>query len=67
MTGLRLTKGLERKRFEAQVRCELEQIFNPRSLKVLLDNDLLELDEAGMRGTKEGLLKLDALIGNLLT
>ena len=66
MTGLRLTKGLERKRFEAQTRCELEQNFNPRSVKILLDNGLLELDEAGMRATKEGLLKLNAVIATLL-
>ena len=67
MTGLRLTKGLERSRFEAQTRCELEQIFNPRTLKILLDNSLLELDEMGMRATKEGQLKLNTVIATLLT
>ncbi|MBB42587.1 MAG: coproporphyrinogen III oxidase [Rhodospirillaceae bacterium] len=67
MTGLRLTKGLERSRFEAQTRCELEQIFNPRTLKILLDNSLLELDEMGMRATKEGQLKLNTVIASLLT
>lgn len=66
MTGLRLAQGLERRRFEALAGCELEQVFEARTLRPLLAHGLLTLDEAGLRATGEGRLKLNAVLAALL-
>jgi len=66
MTGLRLTAGIAREGFLARAGIELEDAFEPRRLRRLLDGGMLRLDEAGLRTTPDGRLRLNAVLGALL-
>ena len=66
MTGLRLTGGIGRDVFLARTGIELEDAFEPRRLRRLLDGGMLRLDAAGLRTTPDGRLRLNAVLGALL-
>ena len=46
---------------------ELEDALEPRRLRPLLAAKYLVLDNGGLRATKEGRLRLDAVLGALLS
>ncbi len=66
MMGLRLTEGIDRARFVAQTGETLEAALDARRLGDLIAENLLELDEAGLRATENGRQRLNALLAHLL-
>jgi oxygen-independent coproporphyrinogen-3 oxidase len=66
MMGLRLTEGVGRAAFRRETGREVEDLLDPAKLAVLIEGGFLELDEAGLRATAAGRLRLDALLGRLL-
>lgn len=66
LMGLRLTEGVDRARFRAVCGGEPEQAVDPTALDRLLEGGFLERDEAGLRATHEGRLRLNAVLGMLL-
>ncbi len=66
MMGLRLTEGVARAAFRRETGREPEQVLDPERLNMLIEGGFLELDEAGLRATAVGRLRLNALLGRLL-
>ena len=66
MTGLRITNGIGRKGFETDFKQTLESALNPEQLAHLTQLNLIEIDEAGIRATDDGRIKLNAIIERLL-
>ena len=66
MMGLRLTEGVARAAFRRETGRAIEDLLDPAKLAALIDGGFLELDDAALRATAEGRLRLDALLGRLL-
>lgn len=66
MTGLRLTTGIKREDFLDQCGLEIEDALEPRRLRRLLDGEMLTLDDAGLRTTPAGRIRLNAVLEALL-
>ncbi len=66
MTGLRITNGIERKKFEKDFKQTLESVLNLEQLAHLVELNLIEIDDAGIRATNNGRIKLNAIIERLL-
>ena len=66
MMGLRLTEGVGRAAFRRETGREPEAALEGERLAELIEGGFLELDEAGLRATAAGRLRLDALLGRLL-
>ena len=66
MMGLRLTEGVARAAFRRETGRAVEDLLDPAKLAALIDGGFLELDDAALRATAEGRLRLDALLGRLL-
>ncbi|MAS81093.1 MAG: coproporphyrinogen III oxidase [Legionellales bacterium] len=67
MMGLRLTSGISRTSFFLRTGLELEDALEPRRLRPLLAAKYLVLDNGGLRVTKGGRLKLNAILEALLS
>jgi len=67
MMGLRLTNGISRNNFTDQTGLELEDALDPKRLRRLMIGDYLVLDSRGLRATKKGLLRLNAVLSALLS
>jgi len=67
MMGLRLGEGLRPETFHAATGLALADAFEPAKLQRLIDGGFLTLDAAGLRCTPEGLVRLDGVLGALLT
>ncbi|MEE2654979.1 MAG: radical SAM family heme chaperone HemW [Pseudomonadota bacterium] len=67
MMGLRLINGISRINFTNQTGLELEDALDPKRLRRLLIEDYLILDSKGLRATKKGLLRLNAVLSALLS
>jgi oxygen-independent coproporphyrinogen-3 oxidase len=65
MMGLRLTEGVGRAAFRRETGRAVEELLNPEKLAMLIEGGFLELDEAGLRATAEGRLRLNAVLGRL--
>lgn len=66
MMGLRLAEGVDAQRFEDLTGRRLTDVLNHARLSDLLDEGLVRLDEAGLRATKTGRQRLNALLAHLL-
>ena len=66
MMGLRLTHGIARADFTRHFGKAPEDSFARARLDALLEDGLLILDDAGLRASEKGLLRLNALLGYLL-
>jgi len=66
LLGLRLTSGIERRRFRALTGIAPEDAVDAAALGDLVDLRLLECDEAGLRTTPAGRLRLNAVLARLL-
>ena len=66
MMGLRLTKGIGREDFAARTGLEIEDALEPRRLRRLIEGDFAILDEAGLRVTPAGRLRLNAVLAALI-
>ncbi|GAB4362244.1 MAG: radical SAM family heme chaperone HemW [Kiloniellaceae bacterium] len=66
MMGLRLTEGIARAAFAAELSAAPEELLPQHRVARLQAEGYLVLDEAGLRATPEGRQRLDALLGYLL-
>jgi oxygen-independent coproporphyrinogen-3 oxidase len=66
MMGLRLTDGIARDAFQAELGGGPEDLLPPDRLGRLVEEGYLELDATGLRATAAGRQRLDALLGYLL-
>ncbi|MDA0675895.1 MAG: coproporphyrinogen III oxidase, partial [Proteobacteria bacterium] len=66
MMGLRLTAGIGRAGFTARTGMEIEDALEPRRLRRLIEGDFVILDEAGLRATPAGRLRLNAVLAALM-
>jgi putative oxygen-independent coproporphyrinogen III oxidase len=66
MMGLRLAEGVDARRFESLTGRRLTDVLNPARLSDLLDEGLVQFDEAGLHATKNGRQRLNALLAHLL-
>ena len=66
MMGLRLTEGVDARRFESLTGHPLETVLDPGRLADLRDEGFVEIDESGLRATKNGRQRLNALLAHLL-
>ena len=66
MMGLRLTEGIAREAFEAELGGAPEDLLPLDRLSRLVDAGYLRLDAAGLSATAAGRQRLDALLGHLL-
>ena len=62
MMGLRLKTGVSTTDFKNTFKKSIEEIFTGDTLKILLDEQLVELDNVSFRATSLGRQKLDSLI-----
>jgi oxygen-independent coproporphyrinogen-3 oxidase len=66
MMGLRLTEGIAREAFEAELGGAPEDLLPQDRLSQLVDAGYLRLDATGLSATAAGRQRLDALLGHLL-
>ena len=66
MMGLRLTEGVSRARIRAESGLELQDALDPSALERLADAGFVTLDAGRLRATREGRLRLDAVLAALL-
>ena len=66
LMGLRLTDGISRARFRAALGEDIETALDPQRLARLTDGGFLVLDDAGLRVTPAGRLRLNAVLAALL-
>lgn len=66
MMGLRLTEGVGRTRFADQTGESIERALSAQRLAELLEEELVEMDETGLRATANGRQRLNALLAHLL-
>ena len=66
MMGLRLRRGIPRAAFRRELACEPEALFATRSLAALQDAGYVVLDDAGLRASPAGRLRLDSVLSHLL-
>ena len=66
MMGLRLTQGIERKRFFLLTGRQLEEALDADRLERLIDGGFLVLDGAGLGATAAGRRRLNAVLAELL-
>jgi oxygen-independent coproporphyrinogen-3 oxidase len=65
MMGLRLSAGIDAGQFAAATGAALDDALDARGLRVLIDGGFLARDAGGLRATREGLLRLDAVLAKL--
>lgn len=65
LMGLRLARGISRKRFRHATGREIEEAIAPSSMTPLIDGGFLELDEEGLRASPAGLQRLNAVLAVL--
>lgn len=66
LTGLRLTRGVDRRRFRALTGLEPEDAVDRRALDFLVERGFMEADAAGLRASSEGLLRLNTVLAQLI-
>ena len=66
MMGLRLSRGVDRRRWRRDLDHEIEDDLAPERLRPLVDGGFLALDDEGLRATPAGLQRLDAVLAALL-
>lgn len=66
LTGLRLKNGIERKSFEKDFSMKLESALDAQGLLQMLELNMVEIDENGLRATSDARIKLNSVIERLL-
>lgn len=66
MMGLRLREGVSAARFERETGTALEDFLDARALEDLAAAGFIERDDAGIRATASGRLRLNAVLARLL-
>ena len=67
MTGLRLAEGIDRGRFRRLAVCELLNAVDSGGLERMIDGGFVALDDDRLKATPAGRLRLNAVLGELLT
>ncbi|MED5395136.1 MAG: radical SAM family heme chaperone HemW [Pseudomonadota bacterium] len=67
MTGLRLAEGIDRGRFRRLAVCELLNAVDSGGLERMIDGGFVALDDDRLTATPAGRLRLNAVLGELLT
>jgi len=67
MMGLRLVAGVTRTGFRRETGRDIEAVLDVGRLRRLTDGGFLVLDERGLRATRAGRQRLDAVLAGLLT
>ena len=67
MTGLRLTDGLSTADLQVASGMSMDEVADPDGMRRLLEADLIERTDRGIVATEEGRLRLNAVIGMLLS
>ena len=65
MMGLRLSAGIDAATFEAATGTVLDDALDPKGLRAMVEGGFVERDARGLRATREGLLRLDAVLAKL--
>ena len=65
MMGLRLSAGIDAATFEAATGTALDDALDPKGLRAMVEGGFVERDARGLRATREGLLRLDAVLAKL--
>ncbi|TCS64906.1 radical SAM family heme chaperone HemW [Varunaivibrio sulfuroxidans] len=66
MTGLRLSAGIDRERFERQTGAPILDVFSRSAVNTLIEGGFITLDNRALRATPAGLLRLNGVIATLL-
>jgi oxygen-independent coproporphyrinogen-3 oxidase len=66
MMGLRLAEGIDAARFRAATGMALDDALDRDGLKVMVEGGFVERDAHGLRATRAGLLRLDAVLARLV-
>ena len=67
MTGLRLSEGLDIRRFQLISGVKLDSCLQPEGLSRLIEGGFLVHDNANLRATPDGRLRLNAVLAELLS
>ena len=65
MMGLRLSAGIDAATFEAATGTALDDALDPKGLRAIVEGGFVARDARGLRATREGLLRLDAVLAKL--
>ncbi len=66
MMGLRLTEGIHADNFKLATGLDLETAFDKQTMTRLVDGGFLVQDNHGLKATKEGLVRLNGVLAQLL-
>lgn len=66
MTGLRLTEGIDRKRFLSLTGRDLTAVVSNNALERMVEGGFVSLDENSLAATPAGMLRLDSVLAGLL-
>lgn len=66
MMGLRLTEGIARHRFRAEIGDEIEDVLDRAQLSSLIAGGFIVVDDDGLRATASGRQRLNAVLGRLI-
>lgn len=66
LAGLRLTQGIDRRRFQTDIGFDICEVLDPQGLEILTDAGLVVLDPDTLRVTEAGRLTLNAILERLL-
>jgi oxygen-independent coproporphyrinogen-3 oxidase len=66
MMGLRLAEGIDAARFRAATGVALDDALDRDGLRLMLEGRFVERDALGLRATRDGLLRLDAVLARLV-
>ncbi|MCC7049243.1 MAG: coproporphyrinogen III oxidase [Alphaproteobacteria bacterium] len=65
MMGMRLAEGIDARRFRAATGVALDAALDARGLAAMIEGGFVERTPTGIRATREGLLRLDAVLARL--
>ncbi|MCC6471390.1 MAG: coproporphyrinogen III oxidase [Alphaproteobacteria bacterium] len=65
MMGMRLAEGIDAARFRAATGVALDDALDPQGLAAMIEGGFVERTAGGIRATREGLVRLDAVLARL--
>jgi oxygen-independent coproporphyrinogen-3 oxidase len=65
LMGLRLAEGIDAKRFAAATGLALDRALDAKGLAKMIDGGFVERHAAGLRATREGMLRLNAVLAEI--
>lgn len=65
MMGMRLAEGIDADRFRAATGVALDDALDPKGLAAMIEGGFVERSAGGLRASREGLLRLDAVLARM--